>query len=143
MHKPNIDLFTAQMNGYTKIWKQLPASVKRAFVLRDTPKMHSGTRDCIQRAISAHKNAGVACAVPVREALEDRDPAAVAVARRHPPRVKTIDINRLLCSRRMCFPVIGGALVYKDVHHLTTVFSSSLGPYVERQVDAYLRAEEK
>jgi hypothetical protein len=105
--------------------------------------MHSNTLDCIQNAITAHKNAGTACAVPVGQALEDRDPAAVAVSRRHPPRVETIDINRLLCSPRVCFPVIGGALVYKDIHHLTTVFSASLGPYVERQVDAYLRAEEK
>jgi peptidoglycan/LPS O-acetylase OafA/YrhL len=141
VHKPNIDLFTAQMNGYTKMWKSLPATVKRIFVLHDTPKMHSDTLDCVQRALTVHKNAGTACAVPVAQSLEDRDPAAVAVSRRHPPRVKTIDINNLLCSRKACFPVIGGALVYKDIHHLTSVFSASLGPYVERQVDRYVRAE--
>jgi peptidoglycan/LPS O-acetylase OafA/YrhL len=139
VHKPNIDTFTAQMNGYTKIWKAFPPTVKHVFVLRDTPMMHSGTLDCVQRALTAHKNAGTACAVPVRDAFKNRDPAAAAVQRRHPPRVKTLDINRLLCSPRVCFPVIGGALVYKDIHHLTSVFSASLGPYLEQQVDRYLR----
>ena len=131
------DPFTAQMDGYTKIWKALPATVEHVFIMRDTPKMHSDTLDCVQRAISAHKEAGPACAVPRDEAL-DRDPAAVAVARRHPARVRTIDLTRLLCSAKACFPVIGGALVYKDIHHLTTVFAASLGAYVERQVDRYV-----
>ncbi|MCW2996304.1 MAG: acyltransferase, partial [Conexibacter sp.] len=65
-----------------------------------------------------------------------RDPAAVAAAHVGDPRVHTIDLTRLLCDHRSCFPVIGGALVYKDIHHLTSVFSATLGPYVERQVAA-------
>ena len=51
-------------------------------------------------------------------------------------RVKTIDMTSFFCSRRQCFPVVGGALVYKDVTHLTDVFASSLGPYVVRKVRA-------
>jgi peptidoglycan/LPS O-acetylase OafA/YrhL len=133
------NLFTAQVDGYAKAWKSLPASVQHVLVFRDTPKMHTPTNDCVQRAISAHEQAGPACAVPVREALKDRDPAPVAVQRKHFRRVQTIDVNRLLCNKKVCFPVIGGALVYKDVHHLTSVFSTSLGPFVERQVDRLAR----
>jgi hypothetical protein len=32
--------------------------------------------------------------------------------------------------------VIGGALVYKDVSHLTAVYGKTLGPYLLRDLDA-------
>ncbi|HEX4719724.1 MAG TPA: hypothetical protein VH300_14445, partial [Thermoleophilaceae bacterium] len=45
------------------------------------------------------------------------------------PRFETIDLNRFFCDRRWCYPVIGGALVQKDLHHLTAVFVRTLGPF--------------
>jgi peptidoglycan/LPS O-acetylase OafA/YrhL len=126
--------FAAQVAGYTDAWKALPASVKHVIVIRDTPKMRGTTLECVQRAMSAHKRAGVACEVPRSRAL-GRDPAAVAVARLRSPRVQTVDMTRFLCDRRSCYPVIGGALVYKDIHHLTTVYAATIGPYLGRAVD--------
>ena len=65
-----------------------------------------------------YRNAGRACAQPRSRALE-RDPAAVAAAHfTGRPHVTTIDLTRLLCDKKSCFPVIGGALVYKDIHHV-------------------------
>jgi len=52
------------------------------------------------------------------------------------PRVRSIDMTSYFCNRRKCFPVIGGALVYKDLTHLTDVFVSSLGPYIVRKISA-------
>ncbi len=37
-----------------------------------------------------------------------------------------------MCSTRLCFPVVGGALVYKDATHLTAVFAKTLSPYLDR-----------
>ncbi|HWI71534.1 MAG TPA: acyltransferase family protein [Baekduia sp.] len=132
---PGKSLWQAQVNGYANAWKTLPKSVKHIMVLRDTPKMRSATMDCVQKALDAHHDAGRACAQPRGRALEP-DPAAVAAAHFTGSRVHTIDMTRLLCDKKSCFPVIGGALVYKDIHHLTSVFAESLGPYVERQVSA-------
>ncbi|MEA2497399.1 MAG: hypothetical protein QOJ29_5310, partial [Thermoleophilaceae bacterium] len=104
--------------------------VKRITVIRDTPKMRGDTDTCVLRAMSAHKRAGVACALPRRESLI-RDPA-VGAARRHPPRVRYVDLTRYFCDSRKCFPVIGGALVYKDATHITSVYGRTLGPYLLR-----------
>jgi peptidoglycan/LPS O-acetylase OafA/YrhL len=126
----------AQVNGYVNAWTALPASVTHVMVFRDTPKMRGTTMGCVERALDAHRDAGRACAQPRSRALE-RDPAAVAAAHFGSSRsVTTIDLTRLLCDAKSCFPVVGGALVYKDIHHLTSVFSQSLGPFVERQVTA-------
>jgi hypothetical protein len=45
----------------------------------------------------------------------------------------------LVCDARRCPPVIGGALVYKDVEsHMTDVYASILGPFLRREVDALM-----
>jgi hypothetical protein len=36
--------------------------------------------------------------------------------------------------------VIGGALVYKDLHHLTLVFAETLGPPLAREVGRAMRS---
>jgi hypothetical protein len=53
----------------------------------------------------------------------------------HSRRVQTIDLTHFFCDVRRCYPVVGGALVYKDDHHLTTVFVRTLGPYLLRSFD--------
>jgi hypothetical protein len=63
------------------------------------------------------------------------DPAALAAARLRSPRVQLIDITSLFCDRRWCPPVIGGALVYKDMTHLTSVYATTLGRFLLRKVD--------
>ncbi|WCB93571.1 O-antigen acetylase [Baekduia alba] len=127
--------WSAQVNGYANAWRALPAAVKHVLVLRDNPKMRTTTLGCVERALERHHDAGRACAQP-RARAPERDPAAVAAAHLRRPGVRTIDLTRLLCDRRACFPVIGGALAYKDIHHFTAVFSATLGPYVTRRVDA-------
>jgi hypothetical protein len=62
--------------------------------------------------------------------------AAVAAARLRSARVTTIDLNRFFCDRRRCYPVIGGALVFKDTTHVLEPFMRSLTPYVESELDA-------
>src|SRR5215207_4939835 len=64
-----------------------------------------------------------------------RPSGAVAAARTREARVEGADLTRFICDTQRCFPVVGGALVYKDRHHLTTVFGTTLGPYLQRAVD--------
>jgi hypothetical protein len=127
--------FQVKMNGYSAAWKSLPRSVKRVIVIRDTPKSTPDTLNCVRAAIAKRKSAGKACALPRAQAL-DRDPAASAASREHSQRIQTIDLTSFFCSARKCFPVVGGALVYKDISHLTDVFCSTLGPYLLRKIRA-------
>jgi hypothetical protein len=48
-----------------------------------------------------------------------------------------VDLTPLMCSRRRCFPVVGGALVHKDTTHLTEVFAATLGPFLLRAVSRF------
>jgi len=123
------DQFTAQVDAYTRAWGKLPPSVRHLVVIRDTPKALPTTRACIERAHAAHRDAGRACAV-ARDLAIDPDAAAIAAGRLGAPRFQMVDLNRLFCDRRWCYPVIGGALVQKDLHHLTVAFVRTLGPFL-------------
>jgi hypothetical protein len=125
--------FPAKVAGYKAAWRTLPSSVRRIIVIRDTPNSRTSTLGCISTALAKHEEPGTKCAVPRQDALA-RDPAVTAAAQIHSARIRTIDMTSFFCSSKDCFPVVGGALVYKDVSHLTDVFASSLGPYLLRKI---------
>ena len=76
---------------------------------------------------------GAALLAPARARLLT-DEAAVAAQRTDSKRVKLIDLSDFMCDAQSCFPVVGGALVIKDIGHLTRTFSRSLGPYLARAI---------
>jgi hypothetical protein len=115
----------AKINGYHNAWRTLPPTVKHIVVIRDSPKIFNSTVECIAGAIAAHADAGTRCAVRRRASLIP-DPQAIAAHTDISGRAQLIDLTRVLCSTTQCFPVIGGALVYKDLHHFTLVFAQTL-----------------
>lgn len=126
--------FQAQVSDYLAAWSQLPATVQHIVVIRDDPKDLPRTRVCIQRAVNAGDPTAGMCAVP-RGAALDPDAAVVAAHRLGPQRAQVVDLTRYFCDIRHCFPVIGGALVHKDLHHMTAVFATTLGPFLLKDVN--------
>jgi hypothetical protein len=121
--------------GYQAAWRRLPGSVSRIVVLRDTPQVTRQQAGCVNRRIAAHQPAAVACAQSRPQNLH-ADPQAAAAHGLRSRRVQVIDLTRFMCGERLCFPVIGGALVHKDTNHITRVFATTLGPYLLRAYDA-------
>jgi hypothetical protein len=112
----------------------LPASVERVYVLRDIPRTTLAAQDCVDGRRGAHRSLHDACGSPRRVAITP-DPG-VQAARARAPRVRVIDLTRFFCGSRTCYPVIGGAYVYKDDNHMNGVFSTSLGPFVLRDLES-------
>jgi hypothetical protein len=135
-------VLAAQVGGYIGAWNSLPASVKHIIVIRDNPYARESTLACVEEAIARREPAGLRCAMPRSQALKP-DPAALAAERLRSPRVEVIDLTRFFCDSRLCYPVIGGALVYKDVDHLTRVFAATLGPFLLQEVRKLMRAWHK
>ena len=95
-------------------------------------RLGSATLECLERAMRDGAPAGDAFALP-RTLAVLRDPATVAAARES-PRVSLVDLTRFFCDDERCFPVVGGALVHKDVSHMTAVFAETLEPYLRREL---------
>ena len=57
-----------------------------------------------------------------------------AAAQVGPQRAQVADLTGYICGKALCYPVVGGALVFKDKTHITLAFSESLGPFLDRRL---------
>ena len=132
--------FAARVHGFLRAWRALPSTVRQIVVIRDTPKARpaGGVGACVARAVARRRAAAKACSSP-RAASLDPDPAAVAARRLRGRQAQVVDMTDVFCDARRCYPVIGGALAYKDSNHLTRVFVETAGPLLERRVEALMR----
>ena len=110
----------------------VPSSVAAIDVLRDIPATTLRSIDCVEARLRRHRRLRGACGAPRSRVLTADPGAAAAVGRL---RVHAIDLTRLFCSRSTCYPVLGGAYVYKDETHMNAAFGVTLGPYLLRALD--------
>jgi len=127
--------YPTRVKGYVEAWRGLPASVQRIVVIRDNPTDRTRTHDCVRRALAKRRPAGPACAT-LRRVVLPRDAGVTAARRLRARGARVVDLTRYFCGRRHCLPVVGGALVHKDVDHLTQLFAGTLGPFLLRRIDA-------
>jgi hypothetical protein len=123
--------------GFSAAWAQAPASVRRIYAIRDVPRVSPATADCVRSVIRRRARSARACGV-ARSSAFPPDPAASAAAGSR-GRVRLIDLSRAFCDASRCFPVVGGAYVYKDFNHLNRVFAATLGPWLLRATGHSLR----
>ena len=115
--------------GYQAMWRRLPATVKRVYVLRDVPRGNASTGACVSRT---RGRTDTACSIPRGAAIIGDSSAQAATGAGG--RVRLIDLTRHFCSSSHCFPVVGGAYVYKDANHMNATFATTLGPFLERRL---------
>jgi len=127
-------MFDAVKTGYRDEIRALLTSGRRVVVIHDTPTSARGHLRCIGAALSAGRPPGMACAKRRAVALRP-DPLVAAAQAVGSPQVKIIDLTQHVCDDRYCFALVGGAIVTRDVNHLTPAFSASLGPYVLRALE--------
>jgi hypothetical protein len=130
------EMRSAQRTGYAAAWLQLlQGAVRHVVVIRDTPRNAGSTIPCLDRALAVlTQPPATACALPRDYALRP-DPAVQAARRMDLPQVQVVDLHSFMCGAQVCNPVVGGVLVLRDVSHMTTTFSTSLGPYLLNAVN--------
>ncbi len=115
---------TTVTSGYTATLTALKRSAREVVVLKDTPYMEVNIPSCLETATDPEAE----CSRPEATVLTAHDdPLWTAAARVRG--VTRIDLTRDLCVSSVCYPVIGGVVVYRDHHHLSASYSRSLsGP---------------
>jgi peptidoglycan/LPS O-acetylase OafA/YrhL len=117
--------------GYARTFRRLAAGGTRIAVLRDQGRAPLEVADCV----SEHHDDLRRCAFrprrPWKLAFDVRG------ARRAHRGVTIIDPIDVLCprshggGRRLCAPVIGNVLVYRDTYHMSATFAATLADWLE------------
>ena len=118
--------------GFLDLWNRVPASVQHIYVVRDVPRMHVGTADCVQAVLRRRAVTTGVCAVSRSGAFPDD--AEAAAAQKAGGRVRLLDLTRYFCDRARCYPVLGGTYAYRDVDHINAIFAATLGPYLLQEM---------
>lgn len=98
----------------------------RTAILVDTPHAARDIPDCL----SSHRADIRPCATPRWTAFSAHGLIERAAARL--ASVATIDLASDICPSSPCPSVVGGIIVYRDYHHLTATFSTSLAPELDQ-----------
>lgn len=125
-----------QRAGYADAFlKLLRGAVRHVVVIRGTPRISGTTIPCIEQALAERiLTPAQACALRRSYALRP-DPVVQAAQALATPAVQVANLASFMCDASVCNPVVGGVLVLRDVSHMTTTFSATLGPYLLKSVN--------
>ncbi|MCL7746772.1 acyltransferase family protein [Halalkalibacter alkaliphilus] len=125
---PDFVFTTANVNrgdtvplGYLNQWKKMEG-ITEVIAIRDNPRMEDDIPLCVE--VNPDE-----CSVPRQDALSDIPPWENTEG--IPSNVFFIDLSDYFCPEGTCEAVIGNVLIYRDNHHLSTLYSETLGPVLE------------
>jgi peptidoglycan/LPS O-acetylase OafA/YrhL len=119
----NVGIGDTVPKGYLDQWKKLEG-VTEIFAVRDNPAMEGDPVACVEQngieACSPKRSDVLSPEVP----WERLDP--------QPSNVTFADLSGSFCQEGTCPPVVGNVYVYRDYHHISTLYSKTLaGPLKE------------
>jgi peptidoglycan/LPS O-acetylase OafA/YrhL len=121
-------------SGARKTIERLLAAGIDVVLIRDTPQANRN----YQRCFIVNKSG---CARPRKQALPPADVEDM-VAQEFAGRVKLFDFTDAICSGAECPITKDGVIVYRDSHHLTASFSTSLAPHMLRMLESFTQKPE-
>jgi peptidoglycan/LPS O-acetylase OafA/YrhL len=129
--KPDATSFGQIADGMVTYWKQLAAHGTRVVAVRESPEPGRNIPDCLSRP----GNTAADCTAPAAKAIIKNTALQQAVAKMGRG-AELMDINSMICKPTVCPPIIGNVVVYRDTHHLTQTYITSLTPYFLRMLVA-------
>lgn len=111
--------------GYLEKWKEFEG-IAQIFAVRDNPRMKDDPTVCVEQ------NDIDDCSVPREDALSEIQPWENTEG--IPDNVIFADMSMYFCIDDTCPPVIGNVLVYRDLHHLTTLYSETMAPALKEHI---------
>lgn len=112
-----------------EVWRRLLAKGIRVVAILDTPFLRGMAGDCLDRENT--------CKISPARSVPKVDPIKLAGATE--PRVPVLDFTRFFCGADNCPTVTGNVFVWRDNHHFTATYATTLAPEMARQLDQALK----
>jgi len=117
-------------DGYIPQWKELEG-VSTIFAIRDNPRMKEDIPSCLEKTEDP-----LDCAITRDEGVSKNLPWEGVEG--IPSNVFFADLTDQFCDDKMCYPVIGNVIVYRDDNHLTAEYAKSLAPALKKPLQEAL-----
>jgi peptidoglycan/LPS O-acetylase OafA/YrhL len=104
--------------GYMEQWRKLEG-ITDVFAVRDNPAMEGDPPTCVEQKKDIED-----CSMPRDKVLSEAIPWENTEG--IPENVTFADLSQYFCDDKSCPPVIGNVLVYRDYHHISTLYSRTM-----------------
>lgn len=112
-------------DSYVEVWNAALRRGTQVVAIQDNPLISQADLDCV---VSPQPGVDpTSCAAPASAASDAGDDIVHAARDEGVP---VVDLRDHFCTADSCPVVIGGVIVYRDLHHITATFSKTLGPYL-------------
>ena len=119
-----------QVYAFMAMWQPVIDAGIPLVIIADNPRLTDEKMNCI----ILHNDDGTRCAFKRTEGYRYNDDAITTASKLKLP---VINFANILCGKRVCQPIIGGMRVYRDLGHLSTVFSETLSPFLYAALDGF------
>ena len=75
------------------------------------------------------------CSRPVAVAVSWKQILAKAAGKLKSRGVRYMPMERFFCDRKLCYPIVGGLIAYRDTSHISHEYSTAMAPYIGRFLD--------
>lgn len=124
--------YDAAVAGYRAAWSTMTDAGVPVVTVVDNPVWETDPNKCLRTRDAA------SCEGARSDVLTEKDPLRGAAEGQAD--VTLLDFTDVYCDDATCYPVVGGADVYRDQDHLTVTFVDSLAPQYTAALKAALAA---
>lgn len=119
------------VEGFTHVWEKWLSAGKNVVVFDDVPRTNG---QYVPTCLASHADNPLACAVTVAQALPKNMNITAAAKEMAEHGVTRISLADQFCDAKLCYPLVGRTIVYRDYSHLSTEYALALVPYIESQL---------
>jgi hypothetical protein len=115
-------------HGVVRLTQKLKAAGIPVGAIKHTPRQRTEPPACMSKPDSTV----LGCSASEAESLSP--PGFLELASGLDPSLKLLDFDDAFCRNDVCPVVIGNVFVYRDAHHLTATFASTLSPVLDERI---------
>ncbi|WP_445153919.1 acyltransferase family protein [Arthrobacter sp. Hor0625] len=119
------------VGGFEETWRSWMAAGKHVVAFDDVPRTNG---EYVPTCLAKHQDDSLACAMPRAKAYPDNTAIGRAGAAMSREGVKQVTLREQFCDEKLCYPVVGSVIVYRDYSHISAEYSRALVPYISKQL---------
>ncbi|MFJ6026148.1 acyltransferase family protein [Pseudarthrobacter sp. NPDC092424] len=119
------------VDGFKETWRKWMDAGKEVVAFDDVPRTNG---EFVPTCLANNPDDPLACAVPRTEAYPANTAIGNAGRAMRAEGVRQISLREQFCDEKICYPVVGSMIVYRDYSHLSAEYSKALVPYILEQL---------
>jgi peptidoglycan/LPS O-acetylase OafA/YrhL len=122
------------INGLVRMWSTITNRGIPIIVLLDNPAPVGVPGGEVYRCVADHLDSLEACSFSRGRGTESSGSPTLRAAAKRVKGVTVVDMSDALCTPKICPPVIGGVLVYRQGSHITNTYALSIQEFLARRL---------